>query len=499
MGTNPAVSLPRADHVRMALRKLDLLVISDNVRATDTIGVGPHVLLPAAAWGEKDGTVTNSERRISRQRAFTPPAGEAKPDWWAVSEVAKRMGFGAAFAYPGPAAIFREHAALSAFENNGTRDFDLGALAALGDADYDKLTPLQWPVPAGSPGGTKRLFADGRFFTPSGRARFIAISEPILAEAMDAKFPFLLNTGRIRDQWHTMTRTGLSPKVASHMPDPFVEVNPDDAVKLGLTEDGFASVSTAHGSAVLRVNITAAQVPGRIFVPIHWNDETSARARVGALVHAITDPHSGQPDSKAVPAALAPVSFAAHGFVLVRTRTQLEGDTVFAWNAIEGGYAARFATNEPFTALFEALAVRSRAAELATYNDPAKGIFRAALILREKLDAVLFFGLEGEVPTWTGLAEAWQLERLDSTARRFLLAGRTASASFDASHTICACFGVKSRAIEQAIADGACSTEAIGARLKAGTNCGSCLPELRRMIATSAARVQEKADAYMPA
>jgi len=499
MGTNPAVSLPRADHVRAALCKLDLLVISDNVRATDTIGVGPHVLLPAAAWGEKDGTVTNSERRISRQRAFAPPAGEAKPDWWAVSEVAKRMGFGAAFAYPGPAAIFREHAALSAFENNGTRDFDLGGLAALGDADYDKLTPLQWPVPAGSPGGTKRLFADGRFFTPSGRARFIAIPEPILAEATDAKFPFLLNTGRIRDQWHTMTRTGLSPKLASHRPDPFVEVNPEDAVKLGLTEDGFASVSTAHGSAVLRVNITAAQVPGRIFVPIHWNDKTSARARVGALVHAITDPHSGQPDSKAVPATLAPVSFAAHGFVLVRTRTQLEGDTVFAWNAIEGGYAARFATNESFTALLEALAARSRAAELATYNDPAKGIFRAALILREKLDAALFFGLEGEVPTWTGLAEAWQLERLDATARRFLLAGRTASASFDASHTICACFGVKSRAIEQAIADGACSTEAIGARLKAGTNCGSCLPELRRMIATSAARVQEKADAYMPA
>src|SRR5208337_4206598 len=434
MGTNPAVSLPRADHVRAALRKLDLLIISDNVRATDTIGVGPHVLLPAAAWGEKDGTVTNSERRISRQRAFAPPTGEAKPDWWAVSEVAKRMGFGAAF--------FREHAALSAFENNGTRDFDLGGLAALGDADYDKLTPLQWPVPAGSPGGTKRMFADGRFFTPSGRARFIAISEPILAEATEAKFPFLLNTGRIRDQWHTMTRTGLSPKLASHRPDPFVEVNPDDAVKLGLTEDGFASVSTAHGSAVLRVNITAAQAQGRIFVPIHWNDETSARARVGALVHAITDPHSGQPDSKAVPAALAPVSFAAHGFVLVRTPTQLEGDTLFAWNAIVGGYAARFATNEPFTALFEALATRSRAAEQATYNDPAKGIFRAALILREKLDAVLFFGLAGEVPTWTGLAEAWQLERLDSTARRFLLAGRTASASFDASHTICACFCV---------------------------------------------------------
>jgi anaerobic selenocysteine-containing dehydrogenase len=284
MATNPAVGLPRANQVRAALTSLDLLVISDNVCSTDTIGAGPHVLLPAAAWGEKDGTVTNSERRISRQRAFAPPAGDAKPDWWAVSEVAKRMGFGAAFDYTGPAAIFREHAALSAFENDQTRDFDLGGLAGLSDADYDALAPLQWPAPVGGAGGTKRMFADGRFFTPSRRARFIAIEEPALAEPPDADFPFLLNTGRVRDQWHTMTRTGLSPKLASHMPDPFVEVNPDDASKLSLAGNGFAWVWTASGSAVLRVNITAAQVPGRIFVPIHWNDETAGRARVGALV-----------------------------------------------------------------------------------------------------------------------------------------------------------------------------------------------------------------------
>src|ERR1700724_739131 len=139
---------------------------------------GPHVLLPAAAWEEKDGTVTNSERRISRQRRFAPPAGEARPDWWAVSEVAKRMRFGAAFDYSSPAAIFREHAALSAFENNGTREFDLGGLAGLSDADYDALAPLQWPVHAGRAGGTKRMFADGRFFTPSRRARFAALAEP---------------------------------------------------------------------------------------------------------------------------------------------------------------------------------------------------------------------------------------------------------------------------------------------------------------------------------
>ena len=493
MGTNPAVSLPRADHVRAALGKLDLLVISENVASTDTIGAGAHVLLPAMAWGEKDGTVTNSERRISRQRAFVPPAGEAKPDWWAVSEVAKRMGFGAAFDFSGPDVIFREHAALSAFENNGSRDFDIGSLAALDGAGYDTLAPLQWPAPAGSPGGQKRMFSDGRFFTPSGRARLISIPEPVLAEAPDAAFPFLLNTGRVRDQWHTMTRTGLSPKLANHMPDPFVEVNPDDAGVLGLTEDGFARISTAHGSAVLRVRITAAQHPGRIFAPIHWNGETARGARVGALVHSITDPHSGQPDSKAIPAALAAVSFAAHGFVLSRARMPLAGDTVFAWSAIEGGYAARFATNAPFAALFEDLAARSPGAGRASYKDRKRGIFRAALIQAERLDAVVFFGREGEVPPWNGLAEIWRLERLDATARRFLLAGRTASANFDASPAICACFGVKSRAIERAIADGAGSTEAIGSRLKAGTNCGSCLPELRRMIAAAASRPSARA------
>jgi assimilatory nitrate reductase catalytic subunit len=496
MATNPAVSLPCADHARAALSKLDLLVISDNVHSTDTIGAGPHVLLPATAWGEKDGTVTNSERRISRQRAFAPPAGEAKPDWWAVAEVATRMGFGAAFDYAGPAAIFREHAALSAFENNGTRDFDLGGLAGLSDTDYDALAPLQWPAPVGGAGGTKRMFADGRFFSPSRRARFIAIKEPALAEAPDAGFPFLMNTGRVRDQWHTMTRTGLSPKLASHMPDPFVEVNPDDASRLGLGDDGFALVSTAHANAVLRVNITSAQVPGRIFVPIHWNDETAGRARVGALVHSFTDPHSGQPDSKAVPAALARVCFSAHGFVLARTRMPLPGDTVFAWTAIEDGFAARFATNESFAALLETFVTRSPATKQTSYDDPAKGIFRAALILRGKLDMVLFFGREGEVPPWNGLAEAWRLERLDGVACRALLAGESKSADFDASSTICACFGVKARAILAAIADGACSTQAVGARLDAGTNCGSCLPELRRMIA--AARTHGKSNADLP-
>jgi hypothetical protein len=173
---------------------------------------------------------------------------------------------------------------------------------------------------------------------------------------------------------------------------------------------------------VLRVTITAAQVPGRIFVPIHWNDETAGRARVGALIHPFTDPHSGQPDSKTVPAALALVRFSAHGFVLARTRVPLAGDTVFAWTAIEGGYAARFATNEPFAALFEALAAGSRRAEPTTYYDPTSGIFRAALILRGRLDGALFFGaVWPRHGGWSGLTAPravffWRVEALPPTS-----------------------------------------------------------------------------------
>ncbi len=211
MATNPAVSLPRAGAMRDALKKLELFVVSENVLSNDTVNAGAHILLPAAAWGEKDGTVTNSERRISRQRRFLPLPGEAKPDWWMVSEVARRMGFADAFAYASAADIFREHAALSAFENDGARDFDLGALAALNDAAFDALDPVTWPLREGEQADATRFFADGGFFTPDRKARFIAPEAPALREVTSDAYPFVLNTGRVRDQWHTMTRIGIEP------------------------------------------------------------------------------------------------------------------------------------------------------------------------------------------------------------------------------------------------------------------------------------------------
>src|SRR3954463_10146254 len=174
IGSNPAVSLPDADAARGALNKLELFVVSENVRSNDTVEANVHVLLPAQAWGEKSGTVTNSERRVSRQRAFLDAPGEARPDWWMLSEVGKRLGFGPAFAFNSAADVFREHAALSAFENGGARDFDLGGVARLSDDAFDAMNPMQWPMRLGEIEPQRRFFAAGGFYTNDRRARFIA-------------------------------------------------------------------------------------------------------------------------------------------------------------------------------------------------------------------------------------------------------------------------------------------------------------------------------------
>ncbi|MDX5299283.1 MAG: molybdopterin-dependent oxidoreductase, partial [Gammaproteobacteria bacterium] len=198
LGTNPAVSLPDAGRVREALQRCPLVIVSDCVANTDTAAFA-HILLPATGWSEKDGTVTNSERCISRQRGILPPPGEARHDWWTISQVARRMGFATAFAYSRPVDIFREHAALSGFGNSGQRAFNISALAELDQAGYDALRPIRWPVTPQAPQGTDRLFADGHFSTPDGRARLLPITPRLPRQTLDAEHPVRLNTGRIRD------------------------------------------------------------------------------------------------------------------------------------------------------------------------------------------------------------------------------------------------------------------------------------------------------------
>jgi assimilatory nitrate reductase catalytic subunit len=486
MGTNPAVSLPRAGAARAALQKLDLLVVAENVVRNDTVEAGPHLLFPAAAWGEKDGTVTNSERCISRQRPFMPLPGEAKPDWWIVTEVARRLGFAAAFAYRSAADVFREHAALSAFENDGSRDFDLGGLADLSNADFDRLAPVQWPLPAGETADARRFFSNGGFYTPDRKAKFVAPDKPAPREALSKRFPFRLNTGRVRDQWHTMTRTGLSPRLAAHSPEPFVEVHPADASATGLQADGFAAITSAHGSCILKVVICDGQRRGSLFAPIHWSDATASFARVGDLVAPITDPFSGQPEAKATPVAIAPVEFRHAGFALSREPAAPLADTWCARIAVDHAAGLVFAGNQDFGAWRDwALAAFGAGAELVEYCDERSRDYRLAVFRDGRIEACVFVGAAAARPQWEAVKTFFAAQSCGEAERRYLLSGRSADGVVQSGPIICACFGIGLTTIHTAMGTGARSVEAIGAALKAGTNCGSCVPELRRLVAAT--------------
>ena len=482
MGTNPAVSLPNADAVRAAMRKLDLLVISENVQSNDSVNSGAHVLLPAHAWGEKSGTVTNSERRISRQRAFLPPPGQAKPDWWIVSEVAKRLGYGAAFAYQSAADIFREHAELSAFENNGSRDFDIGAFASLSEEGFDDMKPFLWPMASGAKGETRRFFADGGFFTNDHKARFIALDMPMLRGETSSARPLRLNTGRIRDQCHTMTRTGMSPRLGQHLPEPYVEIHPDDAAQADVVDGGFARLATDLGQCILKVAVSERQQRGMLFAPIHWSEENSS-GRIGALVAPFTDPFSGQPENKATPVAIEAFMFAQRGFVLSRKPMSFPKGLWWARVAVTGGYGYLLASNTKPASWKSYLTPQGEAGHIAEYEDAARGVYRAAQFAGEALEACLFMGPAADAPNWDAVKAIFAAETIGDDQRRLLLSGKSADGLASDGPVVCACFGVGRTAICGAIVDGARTAADIGAKLKAGTNCGSCIPELKRLIA----------------
>ena len=475
MATNPAVSMPDAGSVREALAACPFVVVSDVIAETDS-SVNAHVRLPAAAWGEKDGTVTNSDRTVSRQRALFPLPGEARPDWWIVKEVGRRMGWKTAFAYDRPAEIWREHCRLSHYENDGSRLFALPGRLSGGNADYDAMQPFRW-------GGVP--FADGRFPTPDGRARLVPVAQKTLPEPL-RDWPMTLNTGRYRDHWHTMTRTGLAPKLARHREEPLVEVHPDDAARLDLTDGGLARVGTPRGTSLYRVSVSAGQRPGELFVPIHWTDQTATGGRTGLLPRPLTDPYSGQPGFKRTPASIAAVATRWRGFVILSGEASATPDCLWATRvAIPGGWLWEVAGDGDAGAL-ETMLPKGQRIEA---TDPARGSHRIAVIADGRLAAALFLTERGELPT-----RDWLIAQLSaSEVAPTVLAGRAPGAPVDRGAIVCACFDIGVRTIVAAIRDQQLAdVAAIGAALGAGTNCGSCRPALARLLAEA----QEPAHAH---
>ena len=483
MATNPMVSLPDADAMRFALERCELVVVSDCMRHTDTTAMA-DILLPAAAWGEKDGTVTNSERRISRQRAFLSPPGEAKPDWWIITQVAQRMGFAGTFAYRSTADIFQEHAQLSAFENHGARAFDIGALANISEQDYERLHPVQWPLGTHKNSSQAHIYDGGKFYTASGKARFIAVTPRPPANQPTEEFPLILNTGRVRDQWHTMTRTGKSPRLSSHTPEPRVTMHPEDARVYHLRDNMLAQIRSRWGTVIGRVHTSPHQQRGSIFMPIHWNNQYASRARIDAVVNPVTDPVSGEPEFKHTPVCIAAYRPRWYGFVLTREpvdfsevdywilangeqfrRYELAGDTAVAnwnhWSRLKLGHNG----------------------EWMEFEDRGTGRYRGASIVNGRLHACIFISPTYELPARNWLMALFDKERLQDSDRMDLLAGRPVDNKLDTGPVVCSCYNVGRNTIVEAIASkGLTTAEQIGTHCNAGTSCGSCIPELRELI-----------------
>ena len=491
MATNPVVSLPDANRVREALRGCELVVVSDCVARTDTLDYA-HVRLPAAAWGEKDGTVTNSERCISRQRAFLGTPGEARPDWWMISEVAKRMGFEAGFRFESSRDIFVEHARLSGIDNNGRRVFDISGLAGLTRDEYDALEPAQWPVRAEAPDGTSRLAADGRFFHADGKARFIATPPRAPVNVPSGEFPLVLNTGRIRDQWHTMTRTGRAPRLADHLPEPYVDMHAQDALLAGIRDGELARVTSPWGSMAGRLRTSGEIARGTVFVPIHWSSANSSDARVGAIVNPAVDPISGEPEFKHTPVSVESLRVDWYGVLFTRAPiaepdatwwTQATGND-FVRYELAGRHSGRRAIDASWARRL--LGATNTDADYIDYEDAAGGVYRAAWLTNNRLAAVLCIASRPQLPSRSWLASLFAKTTVDDMDRRALLAGRPLAAAADTGPLVCSCFRVGRNTICDAIGRHGFTTAAqVGAHLNAGTNCGSCVPEIRALLTRS--------------
>ncbi|MEM1345281.1 MAG: molybdopterin-dependent oxidoreductase [Pseudomonadota bacterium] len=477
MSTNPAVSLPEADAVRAAIEAVPFVAVSDIIARTDTTALA-DVVLPASGWGEKSGTVTNSDRTISRQRAFLPTPGEARPDWKIICDVGRAMGWEDAFAHESPAAVFREYAALSGVAGALGRDFDISALAEIDDTAYDRLAPVRWPVSATKQGG--RFFADGRFYTPSGRAQLRPVAPRAPEVRPSAETPLILNTGRVRDHWHTLTRTARSARLSRHIGEPFAEVHPDDAARYGIGVADLVCVSNPLGEVVVRALLTERTPKGSVFVPMHWTDQFASKARVDTLVPGLVDPYSGQPESKAATVAIARFGAAWHGFAAVRGELAPPGTAYWARAKAGAGWQAELADTEA-PADWEAFArtlFAAPEAQAITVHDSARQSVRVALIADGQVAGVLF-----AAPEPVEIARAHVVAGLaEGASAAALLAGRPGADRPDPGATVCACFDVGANTVLAAIEDGAESVEAIGKVLRAGTNCGSCRPELRALL-----------------
>jgi assimilatory nitrate reductase catalytic subunit len=535
--TNPAQSLPDQATVHRALQRAEFVIVQDAFATTAT-AAHADLLLPATTWGEKIGTVTNSERRISLVRPAVPAPGQARHDWCIGVNVARRIearlperlhGQPTLFPYDSAESVWNEHR-----ESTRGRDLDITGLSW---AMLEQDGPQQWPLPTGATAGAVRLYTDGVFPTADGRARFSAADYRPVAEPCDAQYPFALTTGRLRDQWHGMSRTGTLGRLFGHVAEPVVALNPLDVERLGLEDGTLVQVRSRRGSVVLPLQTSDTVAPAQAWIPMHWGEEVlggsdahgQPRHGVNGVTQPARCPTSKQPELKhaavqITPAALPwrmlglawlPQEEALHarealkalmpafGYALVQPfgrEPHADGLVGLIWRA-----AATAPADEALVQQVERL-LGLAGSDTLVYHDRRRGQRRAVRLQTQGPDRVL----RGVLLAGDTQAESWirtllQDERPAQAYGRALLAGGATPPVAVAARgkQICTCLNVTEPDIVQTLAHGSGSADErlaqLQGALKCGTHCGSCLPVLRGLVRTAiVAAPTPRAAATMP-
>jgi len=487
MATNPVVTMPDANFVRDALRRCELVIVSDCMANTDTVREA-DVVFPATTWGEKTGTVTNSERCISLQKGFLPAPGEAKDDWEIISAFAQQLGFRESFNYTSPADIFREHAALSGYENcqdnthPNARCFDISALQTISDYDYFNFKPTFWPIDKNSGSGIPRLFKNSQFYTPDGKANFVAVSAQFPKKA-PKNGQLIMNTGRIRDQWHTMARTASTAKLMAHCNEAFVDMHPADAHRHALEDHDLVELNNRGARYLARINISNTVRVGEIFVPMHWNNNYASSSRAGALINDITDPLCGQPEFKHTPVAVTPYKAKWQG-LLLSTIEQSPISDYWSKITLANGFKYRIAdTSVPDNWPQWIRQQYPQVEQWSELHDSDNHHYRAMGYIEDQLAIALLVSTQERPLRHENLWLEAQLGTLCNSDTRFaLLAGAANDDAKDLGKIVCSCFQVGENTLREAINAGAHSQQALAETLHCGSNCGSCIPELNTLI-----------------
>ena len=498
--TNPAQSMPDQALVRRALERCELVVLQEAFADTATAAYS-HVLLPAASWGEKEGTVTNSERRISRVRAALPPPGAARLDWQIARDVGRRLqallGTPDVFGAESAEALWMEHR-----EATRGRDLDITGLSW---ARIEADGPQQWPFPEGATTGRARLYEDRRFTTANGRARFATAPYKPPLDTLGVKAPLALSTGRLRDQWHGMSRSGLVPRLFGHETEPALSMHPQDLARRKLRAGDLVRLSSARGKAIFKLRADDTLRIGHLHAPMHWGSEFVAGAGINALTQPGFCPDARQPELKfsavsiervELPWRLSAAIWGAEGRIL-RGFLPAFAEGGYAHcvpvpGAVEG-WSFEAASLEPLPAeLLDRMArlLGLQGAQVLRYADARRGRSRLLAIEGQGAEAVLrSLLLVGEAGVAAWLLPLWRERQPIQPHARQLLSPEPMQANGPAvqrSAQVCNCFDVSEARIRESLSGCNGSPEerlaAVQAELRCGTQCGSCLPVLRRMV-----------------